>query len=304
MRVHRKAHMYSTLSLRSFPNIAFEIVPTFVWLTMALSRPLRGLSRPSSAFSFHASLLRAISCVMSLALCPHVVSQDPQHFRSSEAQATCNGRFRSSLTARSFVFSSVQFKMVSMCSEKPICVPPRLSDVSPMLPLNSSNVRLIDEVPFSSFEGSLNTSSFHASPPGDRWCDVLGFVKGGNVGFPLANILRSWDSATTFRGSLASFKGSSLVWNGRCAEVFCFVCDTICPFYNSVLGSVLSDNVTFSCTLSGMLAHYSSNRFIQRLYSDVYSRSSQSQYYSDGWQSCQLCRYVLLASNCQYQKEF
>ena len=30
------------------------------------------------------------------------------------------------------------------------------------------------------------------------------------------------------------------------------------------MGSVLSDNVTFSCTLSGMLAHHSSNRFIQR----------------------------------------
>ena len=37
-----------------------------------------------------------------------------------------------------------------------------------------------------------------------------------------------------------------------------------CPFCNSVLGSVLSDNVIFSCTLSGVLAHYGSNRFIQR----------------------------------------
>ena len=30
------------------------------------------------------------------------------------------------------------------------------------------------------------------------------------------------------------------------------------------MGSVLSDNVTISCALLGMLAHYSSNRFIQR----------------------------------------
>ena len=37
----------------------------------------------------------------------------------------------------------------------------------------------------------------------------------------------------------------------------------LCSFYNSVLVSVLSDNVTFSCTLSGMLVHHSSNRFIQ-----------------------------------------
>ena len=33
--------MHSTLSLRSFPDIAFETVPMFVWLMMALSGPLR-----------------------------------------------------------------------------------------------------------------------------------------------------------------------------------------------------------------------------------------------------------------------
>ena len=32
---------------------------------------------------------------------------------------------------------------------------------------------------------------------------------------------------------------------------------------STILGSVLSGNVTLSCTLSGMLAHYSSNRFIE-----------------------------------------
>ena len=35
------AHMCSTPSLRSFPNIAFETVPMLVSLTMALSRPLK-----------------------------------------------------------------------------------------------------------------------------------------------------------------------------------------------------------------------------------------------------------------------
>ena len=30
------------------------------------------------------------------------------------------------------------------------------------------------------------------------------------------------------------------------------------------MGSLLSDNITIICALSGMLAHYSSNRFIQR----------------------------------------
>ena len=32
-------------------------------------------------------------------------------------------------------FNSVQFKMVSMRSEKPVCAPPSLSEVSPTLPL-------------------------------------------------------------------------------------------------------------------------------------------------------------------------
>ena len=44
-------------------------------------------------FLLHASLLQAIDGVMFLALCPKVVSQAPQHFRSSEKQATCVGCF-------------------------------------------------------------------------------------------------------------------------------------------------------------------------------------------------------------------
>jgi len=36
-----KAHMRSTPSLRSFPNLAFETVPVFNWLTMALSCPFK-----------------------------------------------------------------------------------------------------------------------------------------------------------------------------------------------------------------------------------------------------------------------
>ena len=47
--------------------------------------------RLSSASSFHVSLLVAIDVVVSLALCPQVVSQAPQHFRSSKTQATYNG---------------------------------------------------------------------------------------------------------------------------------------------------------------------------------------------------------------------
>ena len=36
-----KAHMHSTPSLRSVPKVAFETVPMFVRLTMALSRPFK-----------------------------------------------------------------------------------------------------------------------------------------------------------------------------------------------------------------------------------------------------------------------
>ena len=58
---------------------------------MALSRPFKG--RSSSASSFHASLLQAIDGVVSLALCPQVVFQAPQQFRSFEKRATCEGCF-------------------------------------------------------------------------------------------------------------------------------------------------------------------------------------------------------------------
>ena len=71
-------------SLTSFPNVA---VPLFVWLTMALCRPFKKdlLALPLSTplFSRHNESW--------LALCSRVVSQAPQHFRSSGKQATCDG---------------------------------------------------------------------------------------------------------------------------------------------------------------------------------------------------------------------
>ena len=47
----------------------------------------------SSISSFRGSLLQVINDVMSLALCPEVGSQAPQHFGSSEMQATCDSCF-------------------------------------------------------------------------------------------------------------------------------------------------------------------------------------------------------------------
>ena len=71
------------------PTLPFQIVPLS-------DGPLSSFpGRSSNASSFHASLLQAIDGVMSLALCPQVVSQAPQHFTSSEKQATCEGCFAS-----------------------------------------------------------------------------------------------------------------------------------------------------------------------------------------------------------------
>ena len=61
----RKAHMRSTPSLRSFPNVAFETIPT---IRLTDDGPLSSFQRrSSSASSFHASLEdQAIAGVVSL----------------------------------------------------------------------------------------------------------------------------------------------------------------------------------------------------------------------------------------------
>ena len=58
--------------------------------TFSLSLSLSSFQgRSFSASSFHACHLQAVDGVMSLALCPQVEFQAPQHFISSETQATC-----------------------------------------------------------------------------------------------------------------------------------------------------------------------------------------------------------------------
>ena len=88
----RKAHICSTPSLRSFPNVGFETVPMFIWVMTALSCPFKEncLALPLSTLLSSRQLM---VCVMSSALCPQVVSQDPQHYRSSEEQATSEDCF-------------------------------------------------------------------------------------------------------------------------------------------------------------------------------------------------------------------
>ena len=64
--------------------------------------------------SFNASLLQAIDGVMSLALCPQVMPQVSQHFRSSEKQATCDGCF-----ARQSICSVVSLHSGMSRAERP-----------------------------------------------------------------------------------------------------------------------------------------------------------------------------------------
>ena len=71
-----------------------DVSPTSPLKWFQCSRPFSSFQgRSSRAMSFYASLLQAIDGVMSLALCPHVVSEARQYFRSSKTQATCDGCF-------------------------------------------------------------------------------------------------------------------------------------------------------------------------------------------------------------------
>ena len=63
-------------------------------------------------------------------------------------------------------------------SEKPICTPPRLSEVCPTLPLKRFQCSSDWRRPSLVFSRKIIERFLfpRLSPPGDRWCDVLGFV--------------------------------------------------------------------------------------------------------------------------------
>ena len=95
---------------------------------------------------------------------PHKVTTPETRTRTTRTTRTRTTTTATTTTARQL--SSVYFKMVFVRSENPICAPPRLSDVFPTKRRlwNSSNVCLIDDGPFSFFQGRLSSaSSFHAS---------------------------------------------------------------------------------------------------------------------------------------------
>ena len=109
--------------------------------------------------------------------------------------------------------SSVQFKMVPMLSEKSIRAPPRLSEVSPTSPLKRLQCSSDSQRP--SLVLSRKTVwrfLFQClSPPGDRWCDVLGFVPAG-VSQASQHFRSSEKQATcdVFEGGCRSLTHSSL----------------------------------------------------------------------------------------------
>ena len=104
---------------------------------------------------------------------------EPQKVKHTHTHTHTRARARTQIDKET---ERVQFKMVSMRSEKLICAPP-VSQKFPQCRLwNGSIVRLTDDGPLSSFQGRLSiASSFHASPPSVRWCGVLGFVPAGSV---------------------------------------------------------------------------------------------------------------------------
>ena len=91
------------------------------------------------------------------------------------------------LQFRSVQFSSVQFKIVSMRSGRPVCAAPpsRRSFLNVALETVPTLVWWLTMVPFSSSQTKIveRFLFLRLSPfPGDRWwCDVPGFVPAGSV---------------------------------------------------------------------------------------------------------------------------
>ena len=79
------------------PSKQFQCRFHWRWPFLVLSRKI------ADRFLFlRLRLLQAIDSVMSLALCPQVLPQATQHFRSSETKAACDGWMPASLSAPSF----------------------------------------------------------------------------------------------------------------------------------------------------------------------------------------------------------
>ena len=77
---------------------------------------------------------------------------------------------------------SVQFKMVSICMDTPLCTWPHLSEVSLVLPLKQFQSLYDWRWPFLALARKITERylCLWLLPPGDRCCDVLGFVPSGS----------------------------------------------------------------------------------------------------------------------------
>ena len=113
-----KAHMCSTPSLRSFPNVAFETVPMFRLID---DGPLLSLQRRLLSASLH----QAINGVIFLALYLQVVSQAPQHLSSSKKQVTCDGCFACLPICLAIIFSKLIESVRMMACVREMLSPPK-----------------------------------------------------------------------------------------------------------------------------------------------------------------------------------
>ena len=97
--------------------------------------------------------------------------------------------------------------MVSMRSEKPICAPPCFSEVSPTSPLKRFQCLSDWRWPSLVLSRTIVYRFLfpRLSPPGDRWCDVLGFVPAGSV--------------SSF-STLQIFREASHLWGLLCPPVY------------------------------------------------------------------------------------
>ena len=108
-------------------------------------------------------------------------------------------------------FSAVQVKMIYMRSERPICALPRLFDVFPTLP--SKQLQCSSDWRWTSLVLSRKVDERfrfpRVSPPGDRWCDILGFVPAGSV--PSSSVLKISKTQATYYGCFAHQSSCSVI---------------------------------------------------------------------------------------------
>ena len=90
---------------------------------------------------------------------------------------SCDSMQKQPISLTNGLFTSVQFKVVSMYSEKPVCVSTRLAEASPVLSLKQFQCSSNWQRPSLVLSGKIVERFLfpRLSPPGDRNSDVRKF---------------------------------------------------------------------------------------------------------------------------------